>query len=336
MRQEALMRPLHHAILYHPDTTRVYEALVKFPQRLQIRRADAYLHSWQNLQHLFDLLAGRLWIEEKSDQLKLLIDDWLLLPGGAGGRERYELPVTPELLTRLYLYHLRHRGRWQELYGFTTKIQYLSLSQHGKNLADKEFSAWRTAHWLQGESANVLEQQQQPVIKPADATRFLIERPASVQTDRESVNAMREILQAVKAKDLDSATKMITANPIPEGLFPVDRLGTHFQSGSVYLRSILEQNNRLSEKMQRDNADLADLRLKKAVDAIDMNGVAQVAMRFRGTSASVKAIELLSNHQLSAGLFLPAAQNFADLLKHDANGNHTLWNAKRKLAMALA
>ena len=336
MRQEALVRLLHHAILYHPDTARVYEALVKFPQRLQIRRADAYLHSWQNLQHLFDLLAGRLWVEDKSDQLKLLIDDWLLLPGGAGGRERYEMPVTPELLTRLYLYHLRHRGRWQELYGFTTKVQYLSLSQHGKKLSDKEFSAWRTAHWLQGESANVLEQQQQPVIKPADATRFLIERPASVQTDRESVNAMREILQAVKAKDLDNATKMITDNPISEGLFPVDRLGTHFQSGSVYLRSILEQNGKLAEKMQRDNADLADLRLKKAVAAIDMNGVAQVAMRFRGTSASVKAIELLANHQLSAGLFLPAAQNFADLLKHGANGNHTLWNAKRKLALALA
>jgi outer membrane protein assembly factor BamB len=337
MRQEALMRLLHHAILYHPDMARVYEALVKFPQRLQIRRADAYLHSWQNLQYLFDLLASRLWIEEKSDQLKSLIDDWLMLPAGAGGRERYELrPVTPKLLTRLYLYHLRHRGRWQELYGFTTKIQYLSLSPHGNNLADKEFSAWRTAHWLQGESANVLEQQEQPVIKPADATRFLIERPASVQTDRESVNAMREILQAVKAEDLDNATKMITSNPIPEGLFPVDGLGTHFQSGSVYLRSILEQNSKLAEKMQRDNADLADLRLKKAVDAIDMNGVAQVAMRFRGTSASVKATELLANHQLSAGLFLPAAQNFADLLKHGANGNHTQWNAKRKLALALA
>ena len=337
MRQEALVRLLQHAILYHPDAARVYEALVKFPQRLQIRRADAYLHSWQNLQYLFDLLASRLWFEEKSDQLKSLIDDWLMLPAGAGGRERYELrPVTPELLTRLYLYHLRHRGRWQELYGFTTKIQYLSLSPHGNNLADKEFSAWRTAHWLQGESANVLEQQQQPVIKPADATRFLIQRPASVETDRESVNAMREILQAVKVEDLDNATKMITSNPIPEGLFPVDGLGTHFQSGSVYLRSILEQNSKLAEKMQRDNADLADLRLKKAVDATDMNGVAQIAMRFRGTPAAVKAIELLANHQLSLGLFLPAAQNFADLLKLGADGDHALWIAKHKLARALA
>ena len=337
MRQEVLVRLLHHAVLYHPDVARVYKALVTFPQRLQIRRADGYLHSWQNLQYLFDLFASRLWIENKSDQLKLLIDEWLMLRAGLGGRERYELiPVTPELLTRLYLYHLRNRGRWQELYGFTTKIQYLSLSPHGNNLADKEFSAWRIAHWLQGESADMLEQLQQPVIKPADATRFSIQRPASVETDRESVNAMREILQAVMAEDLDNATKMITNNPIPEGLFPVDGLGTHFQSGSVYLRSILEKNSKLAEKMQRDNADLADLRLKKAVDAIDMNGVAQVAMRFRGTSASVKATELLANHQLSAGLFLPAAQNFADLLKHGANGNHTQWNAKRKLALALA
>ena len=81
----------------------------------------------------------------------------------------------------------------------------------------------------------------------------------------------------------------------------MDSLGVHFQSGNVYLRAILENNSKLAEKLKRDSADLADLRLKKSIDSIDMEGVAQIAMRFRGTPASVEAIELLANQQLSTG-----------------------------------
>jgi outer membrane protein assembly factor BamB len=337
MRQEALLRLFHHAVLYHPDTARVFEALVKIPQRLMMVSAEANLHSWQNLQNLYDLLAGRLWVENKPEKLKLLLDEWWMLSGGAGGRDRYNvnLPVAPELLTRLYLYHLRHLGRWQELYGFATKIQYLSLSQDGRSLFDKQFSSWRTARWLQGQAANALEQQQVQVKKPLDMERFLLARPSSVQTDRESVNAMREVLQAVEASDLDNAMTMITHNPIPEGLFPVDGMGIHFQSGRVYLRERLAQHAELIDKIIRDHSDLAALRLKKAVDAVDMNAVSQIAMRFPGTPASLEAIELLADRQLSTGLFLSAAHNYAELLELSADGNHDKWQAKRKLALAL-
>ncbi|MEC7565632.1 MAG: PQQ-binding-like beta-propeller repeat protein [Planctomycetota bacterium] len=334
MRQEALMWLLHHAILHHPDTTRVYEALVKLPQRLHIQRAESNLHSWQNLQHLYDMLAGRLWIEKKPEQLELLIDDWLMLPGGAGGRERYDMPVIPELLTRLHLYHLRQLGRWEELYQFATKFEYLSLSPHGKTLVDKEFSSWRMARWLHGESAEVLDQPQ--IIKPSDAGRFLTDRPVSVPTDRESVNAMRQILQAVETDDLDTAMKMITNAPIPAGLFPVDSAGIHFQSGGVYLRAILEDAGKLAETIRRENAALADLRLNKALDSNDMDALTQIAMRFRGTPAAVQAMEMLANHQLSAGQFLAAAQNYTELLEASPDGNRDLWQAKRKLALALS
>jgi outer membrane protein assembly factor BamB len=335
MRQEALVRLLHHAILYHPDAARVYEALIKIPERLHIRGGTTN-YSWTDIQNLYDLLAARFWFEEKPEKLELLLQQWLRLPGGVGGRERTGLPVAPELLTRLHLYDLRQQGRWQELYEFATKLQYLTLTSHGSTDADREYSFWRTARWLQGEAANILETGHQQVKKPSDIERFLIDRPASVQAERESVNAMREILQAVETGDLDSAVKMITDNPIPVGLFPVDQVGRHFQSAKVYLGSILEEHSELADKIKRENTDLANLRLKKALDAIDMDAIAEIAMRFPGTPAYVQANEMIANHQLSTGSFLTAARNYTDLLAHFPDGSIEKWDAKRKLALALA
>ena len=73
-------------------------------------------------------------------------------------------------------------------------------------------------------------------IKPTNLARFQVERSHQVQTDRETVNSMLELLQAVETNDLDNAMTMIVDNPLVTGLFPVDKFGMHYQSGTTFLK----------------------------------------------------------------------------------------------------
>lgn len=332
MRVEGLIKLLHYAVQHHRDFRKVREALVRIPRRLQFRRPDTDIASWVNIHVLYDILAARLWFEGKPEQLGGLIDDWAHLEAGAGGRQRYNMPVSPELLTRLYLYHLRNKQRWQELYEFATRIDYLSLPAHGSQIFDKDFASWRTARWLRADAADYLE----GAIKPTNLARFQAERSHQVQTDRETVNSMLELLQAVETNDLDNAMTMIVDNPLVTGLFPVDKFGMHYQSGTTFLKSLFTDHEDFATKMRVEGSELAELRLTTAINNQDFDELNEIAQKFPGTESARQALQLTADQRLSAGQFLPAAQRYQELIELYPDKYHGLWLAKANLALALA
>ena len=332
MRVEGLIKLLHYAVKHHRDFRKVREALSHAPRRLQFRRPDTEIASWVNVHILYDILAARLWFEGKPEQLGGLIDDWSYLDAGSGGRQRYNMPVYPELLTRLYLYHLRNEQHWQQLYEFATRIDYLSLPAHGSQIFDKDFASWRTARWLRADAADYLE----GAIKPNDLARFQAERSHQVETDRETVNSMLELLQAVETNDLDNAMKMVVDNPVVTGLFPVDNFGMHYQSGTTFLRALFTEHDEFAEKMRTEGSELAELRLTTAINNQDFNELNEIAQKFPGTEAARQALQLTADQRLSVGNFLPAAQRYQELIELYPDEYHGLWLAKANLAMALA
>ncbi len=332
MRVEGLIKLLHYAVKHHRDFRKIRRALARVPGRLQFRRPDTDIASWVNVHILYDILAARLWFEGKPEQLEALIADWTTIDAGAGGRQRYNMPVSPELLTRLYLYHLRNELRWEELYSFATRIDYLSLPAHGSQISDKDFATWRTARWLQADAADYL----QGAIKPNDVARFQAERSHQVETDRETVNSMLELLQAVETNDLDNAMKMIIDHPLVTGLFPVDQYGMHYQSGTTFLSSLFTQHEAFAAKMRAEGSELADLRLTAALNSRDYHELNEIARKFPGTEAARRALQLTADQRLSAGQFLPAAQRYQELIEHYPDEYHGLWLAKATLALALA
>ena len=332
MRVEGLIKLLHYAVKHHRDFRKVREALSHAPRRLQFRRPDTEIASWVNVHILYDILAARLWFEGKPEQLGGLIDDWSYLDAGSGGRQRYNMPVYPELLTRLYLYHLRNGQHWQQLYEFATRIDYLSLPAHGSQIFDKDFASWRTARWLRADAADYLE----GAIKTNDLARFQAERSHQVETDRETVNSMLELLQAVETNDLDNAMKMVVDNPVVTGLFPVDNFGMHYQSGTTFLRALFTEHDEFAEKMRTEGSELAELRLTTAINNQDFNELNEIAQKFPGTEAARQALQLTADQRLSVGNFLPAAQRYQELIELYPDEYHGLWLAKASLAMALA
>ena len=332
MRVEGLIKLLHYAVKHHRDFRKVREALSHAPRRLQFRRPDTEIASWVNVHILYDILAARLWFEGKPEQLGGLIDDWSYLDAGSGGRQRYNMPVYPELLTRLYLYHLRNEQHWQQLYEFATRIDYLSLPAHGSQIFDKDFASWRTARWLRADAADYLE----GAIKTNDLARFQAERSHQVETDRETVNSMLELLQAVETNDLDNAMKMVVDNPVVTGLFPVDNFGMHYQSGTTFLRALFTEHDEFAEKMRTEGSELAELRLTTAINNQDFNELNEIAQKFPGTEAARQALQLTADQRLSVGNFLPAAQRYQELIELYPDEYHGLWLAKASLAMALA
>ncbi len=332
MRVEGLIKLLHYAVKHHRDFRKVREALSHAPRRLQFRRPDTEIASWVNVHILYDILAARLWFEGKPEQLGGLIDDWSYLDAGSGGRQRYNMPVSPELLTRLYLYHLRNGQHWQQLYEFATRIDYLSLPAHGSQIFDKDFASWRTARWLRADAADYLE----GAIKTNDLARFQAERSHQVETDRETVNSMLELLQAVETNDLDNAMKMVVDNPVVTGLFPVDNFGMHYQSGTTFLRALFTEHDEFAEKMRTEGSELAELRLTTAINNQDFNELNEIAQKFPGTEAARQALQLTADQRLSVGKFLPAAQRYQELIELYPDEYHGLWLAKASLAMALA
>tara|TARA_Y100001934_G_scaffold179122_1_gene211911 strand:- start:3723 stop:6851 length:3129 start_codon:yes stop_codon:yes gene_type:complete len=332
MRVEGLIKLLHYAVQHHRDFRKVRTALSHAPRRLQFRRPDTEIASWVNVHILYDILAARLWFEGKPEQLGGLIDDWSYLDAGSGGRQRYNMPVYPELLTRLYLYHLRNGQHWQQLYEFATRIDYLSLPAHGSQIFDKDFASWRTARWLRADAADYLE----GAIKTNDLARFQAERSHQVETDRETVNSMLELLQAVETNDLDNAMKMVVDNPVVTGLFPVDNFGMHYQSGTTFLRALFTEHDEFAEKMRTEGSELAELRLTTAINNQDFNELNEIAQKFPGTEAARQALQLTADQRLSVGNFLPAAQRYQELIELYPDEYHGLWLAKASLAMALA
>jgi hypothetical protein len=332
MRVEGLIKLLHYAVKHHRDFRKVRAALSHAPRRLQFRRPDTEIASWVNVHILYDILAARLWFEGKPEQLGGLIDDWSYLDAGSGGRQRYNMPVSPELLTRLYLYHLRNGQHWQQLYEFATRIDYLSLPAHGSQIFDKDFASWRTARWLRADAADYLE----GAIKTNDLARFQAERSHQVETDRETVNSMLELLQAVETNDLDNAMKMVVDNPVVTGLFPVDNFGMHYQSGTTFLRALFTEHDEFAEKMRTEGSELAELRLTTAINNQDFNELNEIAQKFPGTEAARQALQLTADQRLSVGKFLPAAQRYQELIELYPDEYHGLWLAKASLAMALA
>ncbi len=332
MRVEGLIKLLHYAVKHHRDFRKVRAALSHAPRRLQFRRPDTEIASWVNVHILYDILAARLWFEGKPEQLGGLIDDWSYLDAGSGGRQRYNMPVYPELLTRLYLYHLRNEQHWQQLYEFATRIDYLSLPAHGSQIFDKDFASWRTARWLRADAADYLE----GAIKTNDLARFQAERSHQVETDRETVNSMLELLQAVETNDLDNAMKMVVDNPVVTGLFPVDNFGMHYQSGTTFLRALFTEHDEFAEKMRTEGSELAELRLTTAINNQDFNELNEIAQKFPGTEAARQALQLTADQRLSVGNFLPAAQRYQELIELYPDEYHGLWLAKASLAMALA
>ena len=332
MRVEGLIKLLHYAVKHHRDFRKVRQALAGAPRRLQFRRPDTEIASWVNIHVLYDILAARLWFEGKPEQLAGLIEDWTNIDAGSGGRQRYNMPVSPELLTRLYLYHLRNNLHWKELYSFATRIDYLSLPAHGSQIFDKDFASWRTARWLRADAADHLE----GTIKPNDLARFQTERSHQVETDRETVNSMLELLQAVETDDLDNAMKMVVNNPLVIGLFPVDKFGMHYQSGTTFLKSLFTNHDAFAAKMRAEGAELAELRLTTAINNQDFNELNEIAQKFPGTEAARQALQLTADQRLSSGQFLPAAQRYQELMELYPGKYHELWFAKANLAVALA
>ena len=332
MRVEGLVKLLHYAVKHHRDFRKVRQALARAPSRLQFRRPDTEIASWVNIHILYDILAARLWFEGKPEQLAELIDDWTKIDAGAGGRQRYNMPVSPELLTRLYLYHLRNNQHWEELYSFATRIDYLSLPAHGSQIFDKDFATWRTARWMRAEAADYLD----GAIKPNDLARFQGERSHQVETDRETVNSMLELLQAVETDDLDNAMKMVVDKPLVTGLFPVDKFGLHYQSGTTFLKSLFAEHESFTNKMKTEGSELAELRLITAINNQDYSELNEIAQKFPGTDAARQALQLTADLRLSSGDFLPAAQRYQELIELYPNQYHGLWLAKANLALALS
>ncbi|MEC9095585.1 MAG: PA14 domain-containing protein, partial [Planctomycetota bacterium] len=332
MRVEGIVKLLHYAVQHHRDFRKVRQALARAPRRLQFRRPDTEIASWVNIHVLYDILAARLWFEGKPEVLSDLIHDWTTIDAGSGGRQRYNMPVSPELLTRLYLYHLRNNQLWEELYSFATRIDYLSLPAHGSQIFDKDYATWRTARWLRADAADYLE----GAIKPNDLARFQTERSHQVETDRETVNSMLELLQAVETDDLDNAMKMVIDHPLAVGLFPVDNFGMHYQSGTTFLKSLFTKHAAFAAKMEAEGSELADLRLTTAINNKDFKELHEIAQKFSGAEAARVALQLTADERLSSGQFLPAAQRYQELLELYPKEYHELWVAKAALALALS
>ncbi len=342
LREEAALDLIDHAIKAGAPVDAVVAALAELPQLLHLTYDDKHRRYFAAMATLYDDLAQRVWSAGDRDQVGGLLDAWYRQDFGGELRGIYGHLSAPTIATRLHLYHLWERGQWEALQMAALRYEHLAASAYPYISNDAEdYTARMLGAWMLAQANEHLPEG--PATVEADS-RFQYRRfparwpthPLIVDSDRESLNTVSELLASVESKAYDHACRILARQSLPDGIAPVDKESRLFKATYVLLRQLIEANPPVAAKLKEQYGPVATIRLRQALDQGRIEMLDALATQFHGTEAAQQASAMLADRDLSVGNFFSAAARYETLVDQAEESSRPSLAAKRRLALAMA
>ena len=342
VRQQAAFDAIRAATIAQVRVEKISAALCELPTYVALGKEDFRSTSYPQLLKLYDDLAMNLWARGQRDQLGRLLDDFHTI-GDLGFHMRWYSPkqAAPGILTRLHLFHLWDRARFDDLrqsamrYEFFARQAHPWIDKNGDDYPVRVLCAWMTAQ-VGEQLADMGEEGEADRYGDRQLPRRFAPHPLIVESDRESMNTVSEFLAAVDSKAFDHACRILTRHSLPDGIAPVDNEGRLFKATYVLLRDMIESNEQLASRIRQQYAAVGLIRLRQALDQGRLDALEALATQFHGTEASRQALSHLADRDLSMGNFFSAAARYDALMEQAIEGDKPTIAAKRRLALAMA
>lgn len=342
IRQQAAFDAIRAATLAQVRVEKISAALCEIPNFLAMGKEDYRSTSYPQLLKLYDDLAMNLWVRGQRDQLGRLLDDFYTI-GDLGHHLRWYTPkqTAPGILTRLHLFHLWDRARFDDLrqsamrYEFFTRQSHPWIDKSSDDYPVRMLCAWMVAQASE-QLADVVQEGEADRHGDRQLPRRFAPHPLIVDSDRESMNTVSEFLAAVESKAFDHACRILTRHSLPDGIAPVDNEGRLFKATYVLLRDIIESNEQLADRIKKQYAAVGLIRLRQALDQGRLDALEALATQFHGTEASRQALNHLADRDLSMGNFFSAAARYDALMEQAIESDKPTIAAKRRLSLAMA
>lgn len=163
---------------------------------------------------------------------------------------------------------------------------------------------------------------------PVDASHPLLER-----LDKDAYNAAADLEAALAGRSLREACQIIRDAGNAPGLVPTDDAQLLVSLPVAVERATAEQPE-LPKVMEEHFGPLAELRVKRAMEATDVPGVEAVAEQFPGSRAAREAQSWLGDRAMAAGQFASALAFYRRGLE-PASAERSSTNARLRLAAAM-
>ena len=342
LREEAALDLIDQAIDAGAPVDAVVAALEELPKLLHLTYDDKHRRYFAAIAALYDDLAQRIWSSGDRDQIGGLLDAWYRQDFGGELRGIYGHLSAPLVTTRLHLYHLWERGQWEALQLAALRYEHLAASAYPYISNDAEdYTTRMLGAWMLAQANEHLTEG--PASVEADS-RFQYRRfparwpshPLIVDSDRESLNTVSELLASVESKAYDHACRILARQSLPDGIAPVDKESRLFKATYVLLRQLIESNEPVAAKLKEQYGPVATIRLRQAIDQGRIEVLDALATQFHGTEAAAQASAMLADRDLSVGNFFSAAARYESMLEQAAESSRPALAAKRRLALAMA
>jgi len=139
-------------------------------------------------------------------------------------------------------------------------------------------------------------------------------QPYVEELNKKAYNVIAE-LRAILASDAHDDAARFIANldaAAFEGLAPVGEDERLLTSLPVMVRAAMNRHPQLRKSMRDNFADIAMLRVRRAIAASDSLALEAAAMQFQGTPAAAEAMMWLGDRALSSGWFARAAASYRE------------------------
>ncbi len=342
VRRDAAYDIIRTAIRAGVDAGKIAAALSQLPQVMAMSREDHRAQSYPQYLRLYDELAMRIWARGDRDQFAVLLDRFYATQD-LGWQMRWYAPkqTAPPVLTRLHLFHLWDRGRFDDLRQSAMRYDFIAsnpapwIDRNTEDYATRLLCAWMLSQSNE-QLADIGVQGEIDRRGDRQLPRQFPPHPLIVDSDRESMNTVSELLAAVNSGAIDHAGRILTRQSLPDGIAPVDQEGRLFKATYVLLRELLDRNVQLADRIKQQYAAVGLIRLRQAMDMGRLESLEALATQFHGTEAAQQALSLLADRDLSMGDFFSAAARYDALLEKSAGADRPVIAAKRRLAMAMA
>lgn len=276
--------------------------------------------------------AARACVLHAQDQeLDGLLAAWMGLSRQWADRPESRLP---EWTMRRALYRLFFASDWPRLRRESDRAGFLAEEPDARRRGGPGPTAFaRLTQWF-----GIIARQNLPRGDAALAGAVPEEwvHPLMVESDRETLNTLSELVASVDAGAIDHAAQILASSTLPLGLAPTGPDSRVFRSTSVLVKSMLRERRDLARAMKERFDPVARVRLQQALAHGDDRALRTLSIQFHGTDAAAQALRRLADRDLALGQFFSAINRYTELLDDYAVDDPDQVRARLRLAAALA
>jgi hypothetical protein len=271
---------------------------------------------------LLHKLGNRMLIDDNIELSREWLDAWYSLNFSEMKIRRRSEDISPPPVVRTVLYDLYGRKEWEQLRRRALEYMFFSLPG-SKNL----LGSW------------MLDQASDNLGVPAGDEGLMRSHfwmhPFRIRTDRETQNMLIDFFSSLKTGENARACKLLVKGYDANALTVMPNDEDLYAPVGVLLKSILDSNKALQQRLVDDFGRVGLIRLNRALEQGRMKDLEQIAIQFHGTDAARKALSSLGDYNLTAGQFQEAVNRYNPLIPEASGQEQSNLIAKRNLALAM-